>query len=564
MSTTDPVPNNHASFDALGVKSFKSISSVPYIRDQGERCFPGSYSTVFKAETTSSRLFRSDRKSFAVKEIHFPDRNTRQQAAREIEHLKLCKHRNILQLTDAYVIDTKALSNTIFLVTEPWAPISLQRFFEDLVSSKDGRSGLCPWYTLCGLQPWPSIIEQCVDGLKYLHEKSIRHKDLKPPNILLVDESCGEYHSPHVRPIIADLGISKKYIPGADTSFHGTYQYLAPEQIDRIESTPKSDIFSLGCCFAMIEAVLHSGQKGLELVEEAAMGVGPCQFGMNLSGIHKILDEPAISSHTATSSETSLFRPMIRDLVSSMMTKNPAERPSIDEVHARLMEYDNERRLHENQKFLELCITTGNVTSLLEIDISHVKTDGQLYQELWSQYQEHHRKIRGLLAFVYEPTDARLIQFSLYAGIVRVISGRSIPSEEAINSRSYDHINKAFLIGGHPQYMLHYLADKHDFLESGFSKSLPKKLGRTMKQDQAKVGDKALSGWGVEITDGLATFKVFQLLYMAGWLLVVVPSFIESGLTFSPVTFFFSGLALRYKNSDILIYTTSLQVMMAY
>jgi serine/threonine protein kinase len=105
MSTTDPVPNNHASFDALGVKSFKSISSVPYIRDQGERCFPGSYSTVFKAETTSSRLFRSDRKLFAVKEMHFPDRNTREQAAREIEHLKLCKHPNILQLTDAYIID---------------------------------------------------------------------------------------------------------------------------------------------------------------------------------------------------------------------------------------------------------------------------------------------------------------------------------------------------------------------------------------------------------------------------------------------------------------------------
>jgi serine/threonine protein kinase len=517
MSIADLVSNNHASFDVLGVKSFKSISSVPYIRDQGAPCFPGSYSTVFKAETASSRLFRSDRKSFAVKEIHFPDPNSHQQAAREIEHLRLCKHPNILRLTDAYTIEQKALSSTIFLVTEPWAPVSLQKFFEDLVNSQEGRSALCPWYTPHGLQPWPSMIEQCVDGLKYLHEKSIRHKDLKPPNILLVDESRGEYHYPRVKPIIADLGISKKYIPGADTSFQGTYQYLAPEQIDRIESTPKSDIFSLGCCFAMIEAVLHSGQKGLELVEEAATGVGPCQFGMNLFEIHKILDEPAISSQTATSSETSLFRPILRTLVSGMMTSNSAKRPSIDEVHNCLMEYDNKRRLHENQKFLELCITTGNVTSLLEIDISHVKTDEQLHQELWSRYEEHHRNMRGLLASLYKPISANLIQFSLCEDRVKMINYHGAPSFEAINSRSYDRIDRSYPAGLCPGYFLDYLIDRRLFVEFYLSGSIPKKLGRTMKQDQAKVGDKSLSGWGVEITDGLSVSRVLLLLFTLVW-----------------------------------------------
>lgn len=89
-------------------------------------------------------------------------------------------------------------------------------------------SRLCPWYKPHSLDPWPSIVRQCVLGLEHLHKNKIRHKDLKPDNILLVDGSNGASLDSKVRAVIADLGISKGYVEAENTTFNGTEQYLAP------------------------------------------------------------------------------------------------------------------------------------------------------------------------------------------------------------------------------------------------------------------------------------------------------------------------------------------------
>lgn len=60
-----------------------------------------------------------------------------------------------------------------------------------------------------------------------------------------------------------------------------------------------------------------------------------------------------------------------------------------------------------------------------------------------------------------------------------------------------------------------------------------------MKQDQAKVGDKSISGWGVEITDGLAASTVLSLLHTAtavwllGWALLWVIGVLQTASTLS-------------------------------
>lgn len=75
------------------------------------------------------------------------------------------------------------------------------------------------------------LILDILEGLKYLHQKGIAHRDMKPKNILLSHalEDFGLVAK------IADFGISKKVgieETGASTQLLGSIEYMAPEQFN--------------------------------------------------------------------------------------------------------------------------------------------------------------------------------------------------------------------------------------------------------------------------------------------------------------------------------------------
>jgi serine/threonine-protein kinase len=93
-------------------------------------------------------------------------------------------------------------------------------------------------------------IDECVahlrdacQGLDYAHRAGVIHRDVKPGNLLVVEES-GTVK-------LADFGIAKAAEQSRVTqigSVLGTAAYLSPEQARGEDAGPPSDIYSLGVC----------------------------------------------------------------------------------------------------------------------------------------------------------------------------------------------------------------------------------------------------------------------------------------------------------------------------
>ncbi|KAF4303199.1 hypothetical protein GTA08_BOTSDO09314 [Botryosphaeria dothidea] len=90
-------------------------------------------------------------------------------------------------------------------------------------------------------------------GLHHLHSIQIRHKDIKPGNILI--------HGGNV--IICDLGIAYDWSDSEPTTDGAvklqTRRYSAPEVLNEDKRNAKADIWSLGCVFLEIITVLKRG-----------------------------------------------------------------------------------------------------------------------------------------------------------------------------------------------------------------------------------------------------------------------------------------------------------------
>ncbi|KAL5353257.1 hypothetical protein ACLOAV_001293 [Pseudogymnoascus australis] len=324
----------HDEFNLNRVKTYATKAQVPYKRDDDTPSFNGAQGVVYKANL-SSGLY--SKRSFATKEIRLSGPVERTRLENEVKHLRKCDHPNILKLHEAFRIEDDRWANTYFLVTEPWAETSFQRFFSELGASKTGKAPTSKWYIPDQLEPWPSIIQQCILGLQHLHNNLIRHKDLKPENILLLDEANGETEKPTVRVIIADLGISKPSIVDT-TSFDGTRQYMAPEQLGGLSSTARSDVFSLGACFVIIQAILctkaglvpwmraKQQKTSFFAIDEFAKG----GFAPNIGKIMHVLREMHHNQAGEVNPEVEAFRTLLLDIVSKMVKVDPQQRPDAD------------------------------------------------------------------------------------------------------------------------------------------------------------------------------------------------------------------------------------------
>ncbi|MCM1348299.1 MAG: serine/threonine protein kinase [Firmicutes bacterium] len=85
------------------------------------------------------------------------------------------------------------------------------------------------------------LLTQVLNGLKFLHENGVLHRDLKPGNILIARRPDGT-----LVPKITDFGISRQFDADDTLTSAATVSYASPEQLGGEPMQANADLWSFG------------------------------------------------------------------------------------------------------------------------------------------------------------------------------------------------------------------------------------------------------------------------------------------------------------------------------
>ncbi|MCA9054678.1 MAG: protein kinase, partial [Planctomycetaceae bacterium] len=176
------------------------------------------------------------------------------------------------------------------------------------------------------------IISQAAEGLQYLHDRGMVHRDVKPDN-LLIDEDGRVKLIDYGLALTNDAVRDGKVAEGGEEftltmlfghDCLGTPDYMAPEQAENsLAADARSDVYALGCTFYTALVGKRPFPNGTRLELQASHREVPVPHVMEQQpGVPKDLD----------------------GIVAQMMAKPPEDRlPSMDSVVLKLAPYATRR-----------------------------------------------------------------------------------------------------------------------------------------------------------------------------------------------------------------------------
>ncbi len=173
-------------------------------------------------------------RTFAAKLIHSrlaDDPAFRERFFREAEALGKLKHPNIVDVTD-FGVDHAGTTR----------PYLIMEYLDGDTLHERLRSGPL------AIEAALPVFDAIAAALDHAHEQGVLHLDLKPGNVLLVDQPDGQS-----APKILDFGLAQFLSPNSDGLTQspavqpiGTPAYMAPELLDGTSPQRSADIYSVG------------------------------------------------------------------------------------------------------------------------------------------------------------------------------------------------------------------------------------------------------------------------------------------------------------------------------
>ncbi|KAI0318208.1 kinase-like protein [Amylostereum chailletii] len=288
----------------------------------------GSFATVYKG------YHEETRKDVAVKTVSKSSLSTKlfENLQSEIEILKSLSHRHITKL-----IDIVRAERNIYLIMEYCSGGDLTNYIK-----KRGRVETLEYIPEVGAAPqyYPhprsgglaeivvrSFLRQLARALKFLRQRNLIHRDIKPQNLLLKPAPEEELRRGHPLGVpilkIADFGFARSLPSTAMAeTLCGSPLYMAPEILSYQRYGAEADLWSVG-------AVLY----------EMSVGKPPFRAGNHIELLRKIEnskgikfpDEDAQALARQGGDDILPVKADIKQLIRLLLRRNPVERANFEQ-----------------------------------------------------------------------------------------------------------------------------------------------------------------------------------------------------------------------------------------
>eukprot|EP00012_Vannella_robusta_P002203 CAMPEP_0206186542 /NCGR_PEP_ID=MMETSP0166-20121206/2462_1 /ASSEMBLY_ACC=CAM_ASM_000260 /TAXON_ID=95228 /ORGANISM="Vannella robusta, Strain DIVA3 518/3/11/1/6" /LENGTH=416 /DNA_ID=CAMNT_0053601941 /DNA_START=1087 /DNA_END=2337 /DNA_ORIENTATION=+ len=235
----------------------------------------GGYGQVFTAKDSSGNRI-------AIKKMEHLDPIQSAKNFREVAVMATLTHPNIVKYYDCF-----QYGNDLWVTMELLSGGSLSDMHDIAMFEEDQIA---------------YVAQECLQGLHYLHQLGLCHRDIKPGNVMLTNSGCVK---------LIDFGLCDSVQSiASNPKMVGSPFWMPPEMIFRTPQTTKADVWSLGCTL-------------LQLIDPDGFDIG-CPL--------KTLFTVATEGRTKFMLQGKNFSSNLIHFLECMLRRQPHERASVREL----------------------------------------------------------------------------------------------------------------------------------------------------------------------------------------------------------------------------------------